>query len=81
MHDRETQVRAKLGKVEKQLTDEFGDADRASISRCFDQAVAALVPGARITDFLPVLTYRHARACISAALKARSTATSPGGLV
>jgi len=67
MDDHKADVDAKLRTVEKQLIDDFADADRASVSRCFDQAVAALVPGARITDFLPVLAYRQARACITAA--------------
>lgn len=67
MDDHGTELHAKLKRVEKQLADDFGDADRASISRCFERAVAELVPGARITDFLPVLTYRHARACVIAA--------------
>jgi len=62
-----TELHAKLKTVEKQLADDFGDVDRALISRCLDRAVAELVPGARITDFLPLLTYRHARACVSAA--------------
>jgi hypothetical protein len=67
MDDHGTALKAKLKRVEEQLTDDFGDADRKLICPCFDKAVAELVPGARITDFLPVLTYRHARACVTAA--------------
>ena len=44
---------------------DFDDADRGSISRCFERAVAELVPGARITDFLPVLTYVDVRISIA----------------
>ena len=62
-----TQLQAKLKAVAQQLTEDFGDVDRTLVCRCFDQAVAALVPGARITDFLPVLAYRHGRACVIAA--------------
>lgn len=67
METPDTELRAKLVAVEKQLTEELGDADRASIARCFERAVAELLPGARITDFLPVLAYRRARACVAAA--------------
>ena len=67
MERHNAQLQAKLEAVEAQLAEDLADADRTSISHCFEQAVAELLPGARITDFLPVLTYRHARACVTAA--------------
>jgi len=60
-------VRLRLERVRAQLVTEVAGAQESRVAACFEQAVRDLVPSARITDFLPALVERRARACIASA--------------
>ena len=60
-------VRLRLERVRAQLASEVAGEQEPHVDACFEQAVRDLVPSARITDFLPALVERRARACIASA--------------
>jgi len=60
-------LRQRLERIRVQLASEAGHENEPRVGACFDQAVRDLLPSARITDFLPTLVERRARACIASA--------------
>jgi hypothetical protein len=60
-------LRQRLERVRAQLVSEVGDEHEPHVGACFEQAVRDLLPSARITDFLPALVERRARACMASA--------------
>jgi hypothetical protein len=60
-----THVRLRLERIRAQLVSEVGIEQEPRVDACFEQAVRDLLPSARITDFLPTLVERRARACIA----------------
>ena len=57
----------RLERVRAQLAGELDNGHESRIGACFEQAVRDLLPSARITDFLPTLVERQARACVASA--------------
>jgi hypothetical protein len=62
-------LRLRLERIRAQLASEAGE-DESRVGACFEQAVRDLLPSARITDFLPTLVERRARACMASGEKA-----------
>jgi hypothetical protein len=58
-------LRLRLERIRAQLATEVADEHESRVSACFEQALRDLLPSARITDFLPALVERRARACIA----------------
>ena len=70
MHAESAHLEHRLDRVRRQLATELDATDPERISTCFERARRELLANARITDFLPTLVEREARACIASAARA-----------